>query len=144
MIIENLCPVCGYEMEDPPRDNNICPSCGTEFGLHDVNASIPELREAWIKRGPVWWSVTDPQPVGWNPFAQLARLALSSGIVVTPAAVFEICSGTNTSTPISRGWWGEEAWNPSAVTGAGTVLTIPADEPELCTEPPELTLEHRA
>jgi hypothetical protein len=120
MITGHLCPVCGYEMEDAPKDNNICPSCGTEFGLHDVNASIPELREAWIKSGPIWWSVTDPQPLGWNPFAQLARLALSSATVVTTSAVFEICSGTTNTTAATnsgRVGWGEAAaaWTPSAV-----------------------------
>src|SRR6266446_4815425 len=52
MVIETTCPVCGYEMDDPPRDYNICPSCGTEFGLHDVNASISELRAAWLQTGP--------------------------------------------------------------------------------------------
>ena len=44
MVIDKLCPVCGYQMEDPPKDNNICPSCGTEFGLHDVNATLSDLR----------------------------------------------------------------------------------------------------
>jgi len=74
MVIENLCPVCGYEMEEPPRDYNICPSCGTEFGVHDVNASISELRAAWMQSGPRWWSKTDTQPDNWNPLAQLATL----------------------------------------------------------------------
>jgi hypothetical protein len=72
---KHLCPVCGYELDDPPRDFNICPSCGTEFGLHDVNASILELRQAWIDAGPRWWSKTDPQPQNWNPFVQLSRVS---------------------------------------------------------------------
>jgi len=71
MNIENLCPVCGFEMEAPPKDYRICPSCGTEFGVHDANASIVELRTAWIKTGPTWWSKTDPQPRDWDPLAQL-------------------------------------------------------------------------
>jgi predicted amidophosphoribosyltransferase len=71
---ENICPVCGFDMEDPPRDYNICPSCGTEFGVNDVNATILELREAWMKTGPKWWSTTDPQPRDWDPFAQLAQV----------------------------------------------------------------------
>lgn len=82
MVIENLCPVCGYEMEEPPRDYNICPSCGTEFGVHDLNASIAELRAAWIQSGPSWWSKTDPQPENWNSFAQLAILMFGSGSCV--------------------------------------------------------------
>ncbi len=109
MIIENLCPVCGYEMEAPPRDYRICPSCGTEFGVHDVNASIEELREAWIKTGPKWWSTTDPQPEGWDPYAQLASLGIT---VVTTKAVFRITSTTGSSVPVSSNWvgWGEQAW----------------------------------
>jgi len=71
---KDLCPVCGFELDDPPRDYNICPSCGTEFGLHDVNASILQLRQAWIETGPQWWSTTDPQPENWNPFVQLGRV----------------------------------------------------------------------
>jgi hypothetical protein len=70
----NMCPVCGYEMEDPPRDFNICPCCGTEFGLHDVNSSIAELRAAWLRAGAVWWSPTDPPPEGWDPYLQLDNL----------------------------------------------------------------------
>ena len=72
---ENLCLVCGYEMEEPPRDYNICPSCGTEFGVHDVNAPIADLRAAWIQSGPRWWSTSDPQPENWNPPAQLEKVA---------------------------------------------------------------------
>ena len=78
MIIENLCPVCGYEMEAPPRDYRICPSCGTEFGVHDVNASIADLREAWIASGPRWWSNTDSQPLNWDPLTQMEK----AGIIV--------------------------------------------------------------
>src|ERR1700694_5615673 len=61
-------------MDDPPRDYNICPSCGTEFGLHDLNASIAELREAWFSTGTKWWSPTDQMPHNWNPHEQLNRL----------------------------------------------------------------------
>ncbi len=88
LIADNLCLVCGYEMEEPSRDFNICPSCGTEFGLHDVNASIDELRAAWIKTGPKWWSSTDTQLQSWNPFIQLARLYSQSGSFVAPERVF--------------------------------------------------------
>ena len=71
---ENLCTVCGYEMDDPPQDYNICPSCGTEFGVNDVNSSIADLRELWLESGPAWWSPTDPTPPRWNPVEQLERL----------------------------------------------------------------------
>jgi hypothetical protein len=97
--LENLCPVCGFEMDDPPRDYNICPSCGTEFGVHDINASIEELRQAWLASGPKWWSKSDPQPPEWNPFNQLARLGLSSGPVVATVGVIQVTSTTSTVGP---------------------------------------------
>ena len=71
MVIENICPECGYEMEDPPRDYNICPSCGTEFGHHDLNSSLAELRAAWLRAGAKWWSPVEPQPEDWDPYTQL-------------------------------------------------------------------------
>lgn len=82
MVIENLCPVCGYEMEAPPQHYRTCPSCGTEFGVHDVNSSILELRRAWIMNGLRWWSPVDPQPDGWNAIAQLARVQFPSTALV--------------------------------------------------------------
>lgn len=72
-----LCPVCGYRMEDPPRDYNICPSCGTEFGYHDENASITELRATWLRNGLQWWSPVDPQPENWDPYEQVAEVISS-------------------------------------------------------------------
>lgn len=68
------CPVCWFFCDEPCANHNICPSCGTEFGLHDVNASAEELRLAWIKTGPKWWSAVDSQPEHWNPYLQLARM----------------------------------------------------------------------
>lgn len=115
--IQNLCPVCGYEMDDPPRDHNICASCGTEFGLHDANATMEELREAWIKTGPRWWSETDQKPTGWNPFIQLARLGLSSGMVVPTSVVVRVTSTTGDQTPpLNAGWLGlaAQTWDQSA------------------------------
>jgi hypothetical protein len=100
--MENFCPVCGYEMAEPPREHNICPSCGTEFGLHDQNASIEELRQAWLRTGPKWWGATDQQPDGWNPVQQLAKLLFnqvripvywndySLGITTVQAAAVEL------------------------------------------------------
>jgi len=72
MVNDQLCPVCGYTMARPIEDYDICPSCGTEFGVSDTNASIEELRSAWLLTGPNWWSESDPRPVSWNPFAQFA------------------------------------------------------------------------
>ena len=69
---EHMCPVCGYEMVDGPRDYNICPSCGTEFGLHDVNSTVDNLRKAWLATGPRWYSSVVTQPANWNPFSQVA------------------------------------------------------------------------
>lgn len=74
MVNNKLCGVCGYEMEEGPRNYNICPSCGTEFGLHDVNSTIEDLRQVWLGSGPRWYSAVVPKPAGWNPMMQLARL----------------------------------------------------------------------
>lgn len=86
----NICPVCGYGMSEPPRDYNICPSCGTEFGVNDVNSSIPELRAEWLQTGPKWWSTTDPRPENWNPFTQLANVVLVSTTVISTGAAFDM------------------------------------------------------
>jgi hypothetical protein len=77
VLMLNICPVCGYLMEDPPTDYNICPSCGTEFGYHDVNSSIAELRANWLRTGPQWWSTTDPCPLNWDPYIQLDNITRS-------------------------------------------------------------------
>src|ERR1700720_1544663 len=78
MVIEKLCPVCGYEMEEGPGNFNICPSCGTEFGLHDLNSSIKDLREAWVANGPHWHSRVVAAPSDWKPLEQLLRTYLSA------------------------------------------------------------------
>ena len=70
-MVNNMCPVCGYGMQEPPSDFNICPSCGTEFGNHDRNATIEELRQSWIRTGMKWWSTYDAEPENWNPERQL-------------------------------------------------------------------------
>jgi hypothetical protein len=105
MTIENRCPVCGFEMEAPPRDYRICSSCGTEFGVSDVNASIAELRDAWITTGPRWWSKTDPKPVDWDPITQMEK----AGIVVKRPVESEALSvSTSSSTAVvgGRDWRG--------------------------------------
>lgn len=83
MNFQNLCPVCGYEMQLPPQRYDICPSCGTEFGVHDENASIPELQMAWLRDGLKWWSQSDPIPENWNPFEQLERVMQLQGAFST-------------------------------------------------------------
>lgn len=74
-ITPNTCTVCGYEMEDGPRDWNICPCCGVEFNPHDGELSHAELRADWIERGMPWWSRFQAPPTDWNPSLQLKRLA---------------------------------------------------------------------
>ena len=114
--VQNLCPVCGFQMDDPPVNYNICPSCGTEFGVHDVNSSIEQLREAWIQSGPKWWSTTDPQPEGWDPYVQLGQLGLASGAVVGTTNVVRVVSTTSSQgPPLSGGWLGvgERPWDQS-------------------------------
>jgi len=96
MVGGNMCPVCGFEMEDPPRDYNICPSCGTEFGVHDLNSSIADLRDAWLRTGPRWWSNVDPAPPNWNPFSQFARLLMGN-----------ITAGASYSSEPLKGWAGQ-------------------------------------
>lgn len=81
--VKHLCPVCGYYMEDTPSDYNICPSCGTEFGLHDVNSSIGDLRAMWLRNGAHWWSPVDPVPSGWDPYAQVKRVMLNNASYTT-------------------------------------------------------------
>jgi hypothetical protein len=116
-----LCPVCGYAMDEPPSSFNVCPSCGTEFGVNDVNASIPELRQAWIEIGPKWWSVTDKQPENWDPFQQLANLGLASGLVVQ-ASVVTVCATTGAETKaLDFGWL-----QPSTENWAHSVNMQPA------------------
>ena len=58
-------------MDEGPRDYNICPSCGTEFGLHDFNSTIEDLRTLWLASGPRWRSTVDPEPPLWDPLLQL-------------------------------------------------------------------------
>lgn len=69
----SLCPVCGYTISFPPRDNNICPCCGIEFGYDDVGVSHVELRNRWIADGHHWWSPNNPSPYGWSASIQLYR-----------------------------------------------------------------------
>ena len=68
------CLVGGYVSEIAFVEYDICPSCGTEFGVNDRNATIAQLRGAWLQTGPRWWSEYDAVPEGWNPDQQLRGL----------------------------------------------------------------------
>lgn len=119
MINENLCPVCGFQMEAPPKQYRICPSCGTEFGLHDANASIADLRDAWLRTGPKWWSKTDAQPTNWDALAQMA----DAGIVVKRQPSSEPSSvSTSSSTAVvagrGLGWTASPSGQPGGIPHA--------------------------
>lgn len=81
----NTCPVCGYRgLRHPPRNFYTCPSCGTEFESDDfgvtreeVERRRAELRNLWVQSGPRWHSRVIPEPVNWNPVAQLVAAELS-------------------------------------------------------------------
>ena len=95
-----LCPVCGYGMHEPPANYNICPCCGTEFGIHDVNASIQELRAVWAHRGCKWWSHSEPEPPNWNPYQQLAHLeAAFAGVGIVSISTFAEYDPASVATP---------------------------------------------
>jgi hypothetical protein len=109
--LDKLCPICGYEMEESPCCFNICPSCGTEFGMHDVNATVSELREAWLGTGPQWASKTEPEPENWDPLLQLRRVlgqgerfdeSSGSGALVI-AASGNIVTSSNTPVRVRTG-----------------------------------------
>ncbi len=70
--MNNICPVCGYQMLVPPDDYTICPSCATEFGVSDAEFSILELRQQWKDDGLKWHSRLIPEPNNWNPRRQVA------------------------------------------------------------------------
>lgn len=115
-----LCPVCGYGMQEPPENYNICPSCGTEFGIHDVNASILELRAVWLQNGCKWWSDSDPKPANWDPYGQLALVTKSAGAYVQGSPAFTISNGKNYENcdlkSVVTPWAGKAAWQSADTT----------------------------
>lgn len=118
-----LCPVCGYGMREPPENYNICPCCGTEFGVHDVNASIQDLRTAWLQGGRNWWSHSDPKPADWNPYQQLARLAEAAfaGIGVVSISSSAQYDPTSVATP----WAGAlKSWAGSVASPCGNTIPV--------------------
>jgi len=72
-----LCPVCGFNMDDPPANYNICPSCGTEFGYDDFSRKHEALRDEWVKAGARWFSKYQKEPANWNPISQMAVAGIS-------------------------------------------------------------------
>ncbi len=83
MGIQQLCPVCGFDLSFTPWSIGIeaerpCPCCGIHFG-HDDRLGCPReeiyatWRRRWIEEGKRWWS-TAPRPADFNPDEQLARL----------------------------------------------------------------------
>jgi len=104
MVNEKLCRVCGYEMEEGPRDWNICPSCGTEFGLHDVNSSIENLRNVWLATGPRWYSTVVLPPAEWSPMQQLATLLFEEANII---AIYDL----GTVMAATAEGWGQERFS---------------------------------
>jgi hypothetical protein len=117
MMPENSCPVCGYQMEAPPKNYRICPSCGTEFGVNDVNASVAELRDAWIGTGPKWWSTTDASPPDWNGLEQMEKAGISVRRPPASEPVSVSTSSTTSTVAGSRGWQGWSAASPAPLDG---------------------------
>jgi len=71
-----LCPICGYNLENPPEDFNICPSCGVEFGYETASRTFEELRKEWLSTGAKWASRVEKEPKGWDAILQLANLGV--------------------------------------------------------------------
>ena len=69
--METLCPVCGYDLQEPAVDSLICACCGTQYGYHDSTASHAHLRERWIDAGAKWHSRRILPPAGWSFARQL-------------------------------------------------------------------------
>ncbi len=68
----NICPVCGYGMEDPPNDWNICQCCGTEFGYDDSGTTYEALRAKWLRNGAKWWGQRLTPPENWSAESQVS------------------------------------------------------------------------
>lgn len=110
-MTQYMCPVCGFLMEEPPCDYNICASCGTEFGLHDVNMTVDELRADWLRNGAKWWSNFQNAPAGWDPYVQvskllrpppIARLKPANEAFVIPERLKALVAGTGQDSSIRR------------------------------------------
>lgn len=91
------CPVCGYpglEEADPYGPSwsqflgyyEICPCCGTEFGCHvdgdtvdELQQSIRQRREEWIRAGHHWFDDTSGPPPDWDWKKELRAIAVEVG-----------------------------------------------------------------
>jgi hypothetical protein len=86
--IQNLCPVCGFDLDRPSWLNDrtpsfeICPCCGIQFGYHDLskNRKTRELtyiawRVKWKDSGfrfhHAWL-----QPLHWDVAKQLKAIGI--------------------------------------------------------------------
>ena len=119
MKTENTCPVCGYDMKAPPKNYRICSSCGTEFGVSDVNTSIAELRESWMKTGPKWWDA-DSRPANWDPITQMedAGIVIRRPVASQPSAVSTATSSNTIGGREWRGWVASASGQPGDISPA--------------------------
>lgn len=72
-----MCPICGFDMDDPPQDYNICSCCSTEFGapgMDYLHWPYQVCRERWLQSGMKWWSKYNEQPEGWNAMEQFSKV----------------------------------------------------------------------
>lgn len=83
----NLCPACGFELDEPAwadghGSHEICPCCGLQFGYQDMCGGRDDLGEGfyigwrvrWISEGRPWHSRGQKPPPDWSPQSQLAAL----------------------------------------------------------------------
>ena len=84
----HTCPVCAYPtLREAPRSSSgggsceICPSCGFQFGVSDDDQGIAHAawRKSWVTSGMKWNSKGIKPPKGWDPVAQLKKVALAAG-----------------------------------------------------------------
>jgi hypothetical protein len=76
-----ICPVCGYELDEPPYDEydypsyNICSCCGFEYGVtdDDLKYTFESYRKEWENKGyPFRWEKEKPQ--NWGVIAAKKQL----------------------------------------------------------------------
>jgi hypothetical protein len=89
--LDTNCPVCGYDLgfaawNGDSASDEICPCCGIQFGYTDFEGGdlakradqYIAWRRRWIAGGMIWDAGRSAAPQGWNPIAQLARIAKSA------------------------------------------------------------------
>ena len=86
--MKHTCPVCGYpKLKEAPRTQHgggsyeICPSCGFQFGVSDDDRGFTyeQWRVKWQADG-MKWSSERKIPRGWNPTAQVAKIAIRRNV----------------------------------------------------------------